>query len=179
MRTGNPTPNNNYNHYGPWEVTMNLIYEQLKIVEKPSLKNTTDYGKKFETEMPKKHVLIIDDDNNGKEFWRELLLSMLPGVTIHWASSISEAEQKIKTLKGDSYDLVISSFWLDGATNLYRRWGRKLRNFIFVSDLPINTREQKELLDEGYPVYLQKPFSLNRCRQLVSALCDLNVSINH
>jgi DNA-binding NtrC family response regulator len=158
---------------------MNLTYEQLKTAETPTQKSINDYGKKFETEMPKKHILIIDDDQNGKIFWESLLLSTLPGSTCHWATSVPEAETKIKNLKGDPYDLVISSFWLEGAASLYRRWGRKLRNFIFVSDLPISSRELKELLDQGYPIYLQKPFSLNRARQLVHALCDLNISLNH
>lgn len=156
-----------------------MSYEQIRTVEVTTMRQQPVRGKLFETEMTKKHVLIVDDESNGRKFWENLLYSMLPGVSIDWATSIPVAEKMIKGLKGNPYDLVISSFWLEGAESFYRRLHRKVRNFIFVSDLPISTRESKELIDRGLPVYLQKPFSLGRCRQLVSALCDLNISLNH
>jgi DNA-binding response OmpR family regulator len=154
-------------------------HEQIKSSELYQPHHRPLRGKVFEAEVTKKHVLIIDDDRNAKTFWKHLLLSTLPGVTIDWATSAAAGEKMIKSLKGDPYDLVISSFWLEGAIQLWKRMHRTVRNYIFVSDLPLTPRELKDLLDKGYPIYLQKPFSESHSRRVISSLCDLNISFSH
>lgn len=120
-------------------------------------------------------VLIVEDDLSFKPFWESVLSTSGFKLAMDWATSKEEAERLIRHRfrKDDPYDLVISDIWLEGegtGIDLWNQLGEAVKNFVFISGLPISQLELLKSLNFGCPSYLHKPLSPKTCRELIRSL---------
>lgn len=120
-----------------------------------------------------KKVLIVEDDLAFRPFWQAVFEDRGPTLRIDWATTQEEAETLLRAgyKHNQPYDLVISDIFLEGegtGVDLWNRYGEEAKHFIFVSGKPLSPEELRSSLSFGQPAYLQKPLSLEQCRQVVS-----------
>lgn len=118
-------------------------------------------------------VLIVEDDLAFRPFWQAVFEDRGSTLRIDWATTQEEAETLLRAgfKHHQPYDLVISDIFLEGegtGVDLWNRYGEEAKHFIFVSGKPLSPAELKSSLSYGQPTYLQKPLSLDQCRQAVA-----------
>lgn len=119
------------------------------------------------------NILIVEDNPDWESVWTLILDVFAEGSRMIWATSVSEAEEKITELTktGQGADLIISDIFLSGSLtgiDFFNRLSTSLQHrFVFVSSVASNkVRSTLSLSDQGVCI-LQKPFGI---RQAVSAL---------
>lgn len=118
-------------------------------------------------------VLIVEDDLEYEPIWKLVFQKINPEVTIHWSTSAREAEMLIKEaqLDGRKWDLIICDIFLSGSRtglDLWQDWGEPLENMILVSGVEYSKVLDYVGLDRIPPVYIQKPFFIEDCIEVVS-----------
>ncbi len=134
----------------------------------------------IETELNKRsntrcRVLVVEDDLSFKPFWERVIETAGVECELDWATSKEDAERLIRFRfrHDDPYDLVVSDIWLEGegtGIDLWNQFGEAVKNFVFISGLPITQLELLKSLKFGSPSYLHKPLSVPTCQKLVRTL---------
>ena len=148
---------------------------ELPIIERdvPEVDESLEAAIPAAQEIPRKNILVIDDESTIIEILYQLLKS--EGHRVDTAVNGSMAWRKIKN---EQYDLIISDLKMPGMSGqeLYakvREWDRPLSKRIIFATGDVLSTETHQFLDDSGNSYLQKPFELEAIRKAVNdALAD-------
>lgn len=122
-------------------------------------------GCKHQT-MESKHVLLVDDDQDDRDFFREAILEILPTSEIREAEDGVHALELLKTLSQNLPDMIFLDLnmpRMDGKTFLERM--KKVALYreipVFVFSTSSNPTDQKDSLDLGADSYHTKPYNFH------------------
>jgi C4-dicarboxylate-specific signal transduction histidine kinase/CheY-like chemotaxis protein len=148
---------------------------ELPIIERevPEIDEPQEIAVPAAQEIPRKNILVVDDESTIIEILYQLLKS--DGHRVDTAVNGSMAWRKIQNEK---YDLIISDLKMPGMSGqeLYakvRELDRPLSRRIIFATGDILSTETHRFLDDSGNSYLQKPFELEAIRKAVNdALAD-------
>lgn len=125
--------------------------------------------------------MVVEDDRNLQTVTTRILTESFPGVTVDWATSFNEAEQKLKEVENrfEDIDLIIADINLPGDKNgveLWKSFQFKFRHtsFLLMSGLPLDEvfRLTQDL--KPAPMVLPKPFTVREYLAAIHASIDRN-----
>lgn len=129
--------------------------------------------------MRKKRILIIEDDHSLKSVFDGVIGSISPAIKIDWVTTHQEAVSKISglALKKKSYDLLIADIFLEGRSTGLDFWQEcqlicpKIP-ILVMSSLTVDEFLNNLSSDTISPPFLEKPFGIKECRQMIEGLLD-------
>lgn len=154
---------------GIYPITVEGIYMLEQLEELPMESEGYEPSKAIEPIR----VLIVEDDLEYEPIWKVVFQKINPEITYTWSTSAHEAEQLIKEaeLDGKKWDLIISDIFLSGSRtglDLWQDWGEPLENMILVSGVEYSKVLDYIGLHRAPPVYIQKPFFIEDCIEVVT-----------
>lgn len=126
--------------------------------------------------MAMKHVLVVEDDISYRPFWEAVLNESYAPYELDWETTENGAETLLRDAFRNNrpYDLVISDVLLadaDTGVELWRRYGESTGRFVLVSGMGKSEFENMVAKDSNknlsQPVFLEKPLSAQKCKQMV------------
>lgn len=132
-------------------------------------------GKKFK-------ALVVEDDRSQWPLWESILNSLERTVEVDWATKAEEAQELLRQSfqMNNTYDLVISDVFLEGAgtgVDVWNRYGEAAQNFVFVSGEDLAGSEISKKLQFGNPLFIKKPISPANCKTILKLMCDNNKGV--
>ena len=125
-------------------------------------------------------VYVIEDDLELSTVIDRVIKSIDPTVKLDWSTTAEEAITAIElagqTGKPAPYDLIIADFFLDGSQSGLDFWRLCKKHYpnipvVLTSGTPLQSLVLDEELPD-FPIFLQKPFSINECKRLFQGLLE-------
>jgi DNA-binding NtrC family response regulator len=133
-----------------------------------------------------KQILVVEDDRCLETFITRVLNAVEPHSIIDWATSAEEALDRI-VLKEQSgplarYDLVLADIILDtkytGLDLLNICQNKHLKSpFLMMSGMPSDAFLRAVGSWKKCPPYLQKPFSIRECKEVIDHAIHLGEAL--
>ena len=125
--------------------------------------------------MKVKNILLVDDDDEDREFFTSVICQIDPSIIVSTACSKEELFSQLETLRPDV--LFIDSF-LDYESGI--SGVTEIRNRLDLSDLPIimysgsaDTRNIQNAFIAGISLYVVKPQSLHEMKTVLNGVLSI------
>lgn len=119
-------------------------------------------------------ILIVDDDITSGTLWNMIISKVDEHAHISWATSFTEAEQKIQTATDSNlnYDMIITDIFLSGSNTGIDLWHKyhKLFNgkIILVSAVDPDKLSEHMSGNDDRPIFLHKPLDITKCINVIN-----------
>jgi len=124
-------------------------------------------------------VFVVEDDLELSSVIDRILISIDPSLHLEWATTAEEAIatliKRAKEKNDNPYDLIICDIFLEGASNGIELWKYCHTNFpsmkfVIISGIGIDKLNTLLNSKEAPPLYLEKPFSVSACNNILENL---------
>lgn len=125
-----------------------------------------------------RRVLLIEDDKSLAEILKIIISDSFPQAKVDWAVNAEETFKYLNHTDSTSgngthpYDLVFTDIFLEGPATGFDIWRLCRQLYPDIPILVTSSLSQDELQlllreDNEFPLYLQKPFSLDQCKEVL------------
>jgi DNA-binding response OmpR family regulator len=124
-------------------------------------------------------VFILEDDLDLGPVIENVIRNMSSTIILDWATSVDNAISYLRAHLEDPsqppYDMIVADLFLEGKTTGIQFWKTCQELFpktpiLMTSSLSLDRFFKIIGKDSITPPYLQKPFTLNECKQMFEAL---------